>query len=104
MEQTTTFCDKCNPGQDPNKTFEVPSEWVQTLGMKLEKGQKVVLAIRGVFPGSFAEAQKDDAWEERDYGHICPVCITEEKIIDSSGEVMVGTGALEGALDEAKKK
>lgn len=104
MEQTTTFCDKCNPEQNPNKTFEVPEEWVKTLGLKLQSGEKVIMAIRGSYPGPFVEAQKFDAWEERDYGHICSVCATEEKIIDLSGDVMVGTGALEGALDESKKK
>jgi len=102
MEVTTTFCDKCNPGQDPNKTFEVPEDWVKTLGMKLQPGEKVVLAIRGVFPGTFAEAAEHDAWEVRDYGHICSVCATEEKILDSEGEVLVGTGALEGAIDGKK--
>ena len=86
---TFTFCDHCNPDWDPGNSFELPPHWAERL--KLPVGTKM---LRGVFQG-ISELALKDGWAEREYGHICPVCMYE--VEENGGE----TWALdeEGALD-----
>ena len=81
METSIVFCDNCNLEHDSLKTFPLPESWATALG--LEPG---IPMGRGFFLGSFQDASGNPGWQERDYGHICPACVLEEKILDSSGE------------------
>ena len=58
--------------------------------------------IKGVHRGPFETA---NGWQEVDYGHICPDCITEEEEINGSGEMIMGGAAIgsliEGMVEES---
>jgi hypothetical protein len=89
MEVTVTYCDKCNIKQERTKMFKIPADWCSILGIELAPGEKCAYSLRGVFTGSFADAQKYDGWTETDYGHCCPLCVFEQAQLDAGGETQV---------------
>lgn len=89
MEITHTYCDKCNLKQDRTKMFKIPPEWCSILGLEQDIIGQGAFALRGIFTGTYAEAEKYDGWKQADYGHICPLCIFEEAQLEEGGETTV---------------
>lgn len=69
MECIITFCDLCNIDQDPEKFQELPDQEgvLEPLGF-----------FRGMFRGTFEQAEYQNNWIERDFGHMCDWCTDEE--------------------------
>ena len=73
-----TFCDRCHP---------VPPKALQLFK---DDGSMEPDFPRGVFLGGFDLAATEN-WEERDYGQICPECVTADTEEQTeSGNMVLG--------------
>lgn len=84
-----TLCDMCYPGLQP---MHIPAFGRNAIGLD-DRGTP----IRGVFWGGFDLAMEAYGWEERDWGHLCPECVAEEKAQEEYDEK---GGTVAGATDE----
>ena len=79
-EVSFVFCDNCNPSWEQNNSAALPDEWADSL--EVERGTHV---LRGTLRGSPEEAL-EAGWEEREFGHMCIVCLYEEKTLLEQGD------------------
>jgi hypothetical protein len=70
------YCDNCNPNWDPENSGKYPEELAKLGGFSPNEQ---------AFRGTRNSEELGDCWEEREYGHICPVCIYTEKMDDLLG-------------------
>ena len=92
--QHITLCDKCRAGEQGEGQLFFP--FIKLMDRDTGKSSNIMLVVQGVFRGA-ADLAFTMGWEERDYGHICPWCIKEEK----EDEAFNGAeGTVSGALYE----
>jgi hypothetical protein len=92
--QHITICDKCRAGEQGEGLLFHP--FIKLMDKDTHKSSNMLLVVQGVFRGA-ADLAFTMGWGERDYGHICPWCITEEK---EDEEFNGAEGTVSGALYE----
>jgi hypothetical protein len=93
--QHITLCDKCRAGEQGEGQLFFP--FVKIIDRESGKSSNMLLVVPGVFRGA-ADLAFTMGWEERDYGHICPACIEEEREDENFNEA---EGTVSGALYES---
>ena len=92
--QHITLCDRCRAGEQGESLPFHP--YVTLVDENTKQRNAVKLLFNGVFRGGFDLAMLF-GWEERDYGHICPLCVSAEK---EENDFNNEEGTISGALRE----
>jgi hypothetical protein len=89
VERTYVFCTKCNGDHETDNSWQLPADWAEEVGVPAG-----AVVLRGVREGTAEEALAD-GWQEREWGHICPICLLQEPAdIDEEPEMMAEADAL----------
>jgi hypothetical protein len=92
--QHITLCDRCRAGEQGEGLLFYP--FIKIVDKDTGKFSNMMINFVGAFRGA-ADLAFTMGWEERDFGHICPECIKEEKEDENFNNA---EGTVTGALYE----